>query len=372
MMLRSKLKNVQVPVDNRQKRKQELTLNKNPNEPAAKKSICDISTGIKAFAIDSTKRANRVNDENLKPENELQEGTKSEAFIDPCPNYDYDRDEAHNPDSVSDYASDIFKYYKSREKNFRVGDYLPKHSDLDMKTRAILVDWLVELQESFELNHETLYNAVKIVDIYLWKSKNVSKDKIQMVASAAIFIAAKYDERSPPLADDLIYLAGDRFDRDLLMAMERELFATIDFDLGSPLSYRYLRRLARVSHSDMSSLTLARYLLETSLLIYDYSLISASRIACAAFLLAMKMKDKEYEWNPILMKYSGYTADDVLPLVEHLNHTMHIVTGKWKQLANIREKYSHEVFFKSALIPLLPDTLAEHKMFAPLPQMSFP
>ena len=35
--------------------------------------------------------------------------------------------------------------------------------------RSILVDWLVEVQESFELNHETLYTAVKLMDLYLSK-----------------------------------------------------------------------------------------------------------------------------------------------------------------------------------------------------------
>ena len=38
---------------------------------------------------------------------------------------------------------------------------------LSERMRAVLVDWLVEVQESFELNHETLYTAVKMIDIYL-------------------------------------------------------------------------------------------------------------------------------------------------------------------------------------------------------------
>lgn len=28
--------------------------------------------------------------------------------------------------------------------------------------RSLLVDWMVEIQESFELNHETLYLGVKV------------------------------------------------------------------------------------------------------------------------------------------------------------------------------------------------------------------
>ena len=44
-------------------------------------------------------------------------------------------------------------------------------SDITEAMRAILIDWLVEVQESFELNHETLYTAVKLMDLYLSKVK---------------------------------------------------------------------------------------------------------------------------------------------------------------------------------------------------------
>ena len=44
-------------------------------------------------------------------------------------------------------------------------------ADITEGMRAILVDWLVEVQESFELNHETLYTAVKLMDLYLSKVK---------------------------------------------------------------------------------------------------------------------------------------------------------------------------------------------------------
>ena len=45
-------------------------------------------------------------------------------------------------------------------------------ADITEGMRAILVDWLVEVQESFELNHETLYTAVKLMDLYLSKVIN--------------------------------------------------------------------------------------------------------------------------------------------------------------------------------------------------------
>ena len=58
--------------------------------------------------------------------------------------------------------------------------------------RAVLVDWMVEVQENFELNHETLYLAVKLVDLYLMKVK-VSRDMLQLLGATGLFIACKYD-----------------------------------------------------------------------------------------------------------------------------------------------------------------------------------
>jgi G2/mitotic-specific cyclin-B3 len=58
--------------------------------------------------------------------------------------------------------------------------------------RSLLIDWMVEVQESFELNHETLYLAVKMVDLYLCRER-VTKETIQLLGAAALFIACKYD-----------------------------------------------------------------------------------------------------------------------------------------------------------------------------------
>ena len=58
--------------------------------------------------------------------------------------------------------------------------------------RAILVDWLIEVQENFEFFHETLYLGVKIVDRYLSK-KEVKKEYLQLVGATSMLIAAKFE-----------------------------------------------------------------------------------------------------------------------------------------------------------------------------------
>ena len=179
---------------------------------------------------------------------------------------DFDELNAGDPNQVSDYVRDAFKYYKMREvrmttrrvriermyvslqAQFRCPDYLNRRpaSEITTSMRAILVDWLVEVQESFELNHETLYTAVRLLDRYLCLVPGVRKEQLQLVGATACLIACKIDERMPPVLDDFVYVCDDAYHKDDIRRLEREMFAAVGYDLGFPLSYRFLRRYGRV------------------------------------------------------------------------------------------------------------------------------
>ena len=47
--------------------------------------------------------------------------------------------------------------------------------------------------------------------------------------------------------DDFVYVCDDAYSRKQLMDKEREVLITIGFDVGYPLSYRFVRRYGRVS-----------------------------------------------------------------------------------------------------------------------------
>jgi len=71
---------------------------------------------------------------------------------------------------------------------------MSRQSDITTGMRAILVDWLVEVQQNFELNHETLYTAVKLTDRYIDKQQSdVGKDRLQLIGAAALNIASKFE-----------------------------------------------------------------------------------------------------------------------------------------------------------------------------------
>lgn len=110
----------------------------------------------------------------------------------PCGVFDFDGLNRNNPFEVADYAMDIFNYYKQRETKFTIRAYMEKQDEVTCSVRAQIIDWMARLHECFELNNETLYLAVKVLDIYLSRMV-VKKDRLRIIASAALLIAAKFD-----------------------------------------------------------------------------------------------------------------------------------------------------------------------------------
>ncbi|KAL4710280.1 hypothetical protein ACJJTC_003560 [Scirpophaga incertulas] len=274
---------------------------------------------------------------------------------------DFDLENWSDQFQVSTYAMDIFNYLKSRERLFPIDDYLERMNGITSWMRALLVDWMVEVQESFELNHETLYLAVKLVDLFLTRSsktkpqtEHLTKEELQLLGASSLFIASKFDERIPPLVDDFLYICDGAYTLSQLLKMEMEILRVIDFDLGVPLSYRFLRRYARCARVSMPTLTLARFVLEQGLLEYGLARLADSALAAAALYLALRMKSLG-GWTPTLHYYTGYELKDILPIALAQNAALH--KKPKSAISTVRNKYSHTIFFEVAKVPLIDDSV---------------
>lgn len=157
----------------------------------------DIPSDVSRFST-ADKTSSSSSDGTLSPQSSEDGQSESEVFTEaigsrlPLGVDDFDKENWNDPYQVSNYAQHIFEYLKGREHHYKIKDYMSEQSEISKWMRSLLVDWMVEVQESFELNHETLYLAVKIVDTYLGKEL-VSKDALQLLGAASLLIACKYD-----------------------------------------------------------------------------------------------------------------------------------------------------------------------------------
>ena len=72
--------------------------------------------------------------------------------------------------------------------------------------RSILIDWVVQVHQRFNLLPETLFLTVNYIDRFL-SCKIVSLGKLQLVGATAIFVAAKYEEVQCPTISEIIFMA---------------------------------------------------------------------------------------------------------------------------------------------------------------------
>ncbi|XP_034825407.1 G2/mitotic-specific cyclin-B3 isoform X2 [Maniola hyperantus] len=343
--------------------------NQNQSSNSAKSTRSDVSgepslytTALENIPSEATKEQYKVISEKLDKVN-LDDSHRSleEQTTVPEGVVDFDKENWNDHLQVSQYAMDIFNYLKSRESHFTIDDYLQRMKGITSWMRALLVDWMVEVQESFELNHETLYLAVKLVDLYLSKASrsqpeadHLTKEELQLLGASALFIASKFDERIPPLVDDFLYICDGAYTLSQLLKMEIGILHMIDFDLGIPLSYRFLRRYARCARVSMPTLTLARFVLEQCLLEYTLLGLPDSKMAAAALYIALRMKSLG-GWTPTLRYYTSYTLKEIMPVVLAQNATLH--KKPKSAISTVRNKYSHTIFFEVAKIPLIDDSV---------------
>ena len=91
-------------------------------------------------------------------------------------------------DSIHEYRSDIMKFMLGLQKV----DPSYKQKDVTEKMRQILIDWLVDVHDSFELKDQTLHLALHYLSDFA-SLKDISKEQYQLVGITCLWIASKYE-----------------------------------------------------------------------------------------------------------------------------------------------------------------------------------
>jgi cyclin-A len=85
--------------------------------------------------------------------------------------------------------------------------------------RQILVDWMVDVHQSFELRAETLFLAFKYLEEFQSKVP-IRKEDYQLVGTACLWVASKYEEIYPPRMKDFVEVTACTYSRAQLKSME--------------------------------------------------------------------------------------------------------------------------------------------------------
>ncbi|KAF7212146.1 G2/mitotic-specific cyclin-B2 isoform X1 [Nothobranchius furzeri] len=264
---------------------------------------------------------------------------------------DVDEEDGHLPQLCSEYVKDIYNYLHVLEVQQAVRANYMQGYDINERMRALLIDWLVQVHSRFQLLQETLYLTVAILDRFL-QVQPVSRRKLQLVGVTSMLLACKYEEMYTPEVGDFAYITDNAFSRAQILDMEQLVLRGINFQLGRPLPLHFLRRASKVASTDLEKHTLAKYLMELTLLDYQLVHYRPSEIAAASLCLSQLLMDV-LPWSPTQQHYSTYDEAHLKPIMQHIAKNVVMVNeGKTKFLA-VKNKYSSSKLMKISLIPQL-------------------
>ncbi|KAI3351077.1 hypothetical protein L3Q82_005642 [Scortum barcoo] len=249
---------------------------------------------------------------------------------------------------VPEYAAEIHTYLREMEVKTRPkAGYMKKQPDITNSMRAILVDWLVEVGEEYKLQNETLYLAVNYIDRFL-SSMSVLRGKLQLVGTAAMLLASKFEEIYPPEVAEFVYITDDTYTKKQVLRMEHLVLKVLSFDLAAPTINQFLTHYFLHQSVNKQVESLAMYLGELSLVDSDPCLkYLPSQTAAAAYVLANNTVTGG-SWPKSLTELTGYTLEELMPCVKDL-HQIYLNAAQHAQ-QSVREKYKGPKYSEVSLM----------------------
>uniref|UniRef100_A0A0D9Y5P6 Uncharacterized protein n=1 Tax=Oryza glumipatula TaxID=40148 RepID=A0A0D9Y5P6_9ORYZ len=258
-----------------------------------------------------------------------------------------------DPQLCATLASDIYTHLREAETRKRPStDFMETiQKDVNPSMRAILIDWLVEVAEEYRLVPDTLYLTVNYIDRYL-SGNEINRQRLQLLGVACMLIAAKYEEICAPQVEEFCYITDNTYFRDECWNESNSNNSLIAYNRRFVRVAQVSDELFIVQDPALHLEFLANYvaelsLLEYNLLSYPPSLVAASAIFLAKFIL----QPTKHPWNSTLAHYTQYKSSELSDCVKALHRLFSV--GPGSNLPAIREKYTqHKILHAADVIDL--------------------
>lgn len=223
-----------------------------------------------------------------------------------------DPEDVRDTSMVAEYAKEIFGYMgKCEMETMANPNYMAFQNEIQWHMRATLVDWLLQVHMRYHMLPETLFIAINIIDRFL-SVRVVSLAKLQLVGVIAMFIAAKYEEIVAPSVDEFVAMTEGGHSKDEIFKGERIILSTLDFKISSYCSpYSWVRKISKADDYDIQVRTLAKFLMEVTLLDHRFLRAKPSLIAAISMFLSKKMLGGQ--WDEGFIYYSNFCEEQLIP-----------------------------------------------------------
>jgi len=185
--------------------------------------------------------------------------------------------------------------------------------------RAVLIDWIYEVADNYELQRETTMIAVSYLDRILALT-SVAIERLQLLGATCLFIAIKFQEITPMSITDMASLC-DTIDitPEAILEMEMLVTSKLEWNLSPSTSFTWLRMFLESCRVQDTQFPYSVLIHATQLIEYFYLHpgsveFTAGTIAASGFCLYALRNAKTEELEQI----TGFKASETLACRELL------------------------------------------------------
>jgi len=168
------------------------------------------------------------------------------------------------------------------------------HLDITNIHRTILVDWLINVYLYFKLSDECLYLSIKLIDIFLARTKNFTKSKLQLLGICSLQISSKYIEQVHPSIEDLSDLCDKSYKKKQIVQFEKYLLQVNDYIIEQDHILNYYDLICLILKFNVKYYYFGKMLLDLTLLDIDFYKYQKNTIifsVCSLVIYNSKMVD---------------------------------------------------------------------------------
>ncbi|EEC06900.1 G2/mitotic-specific cyclin A, putative, partial [Ixodes scapularis] len=222
---------------------------------------------------------------------------------------DIDADDQGNPQLCAEYSKDIFEYLVSLEVGTSQSELLLDKTPFTIPkagSHLCVVSFQIFFKSKFEM-FENFGLKFEVFDF----AESVPHSKLQLVGTASMLLSAKYEEMYTPAVDDFVYVTDGACGKRDVRDTSRTCYRNHRAGLSPPVFKTNRFAPLPVAQVDKVQHSLAKYILELSLLCYELSWVHPSEQAAAALCLSLKLWGKD--WDPTLTHYGRYSQAQLVP-----------------------------------------------------------
>ncbi|WZY97801.1 hypothetical protein YC2023_070130 [Brassica napus] len=162
------------------------------------------------------------------------------------------------------------------------------HTDLIPRLRLIMVQWIVQQCSELELQPETLFLGVSLLDRFLSKGSFNNERTLVLVGIASLTLATRIEENQPynSIRKRNFYIQNLKYSRHEVVAMEWLVQEVLNFKCFSPTIFNFLWFYLKAAQANPEVERKAKYLAVTSLSDHTQLCFWPSTVAAGLVVLA--------------------------------------------------------------------------------------